>query len=45
MVGLGVIIYKNWDGIVQYVSDAWELIKSVFEKRVETAEATETAWN
>ena len=31
VIGLGVIIYENWDSIVQYVSDAWERIKSVFD--------------
>lgn len=30
VVGLALIIYKNWDGIVAYVSSAWERIKSVF---------------
>lgn len=30
VVGLGLIIYKNWDGIVAYVSGAWERIKAVF---------------
>lgn len=31
VIGLAVIIYKNWDNIVQYVSDAWERIKAVFQ--------------
>jgi hypothetical protein len=30
VVGLGLIIYSNWDSIVAYVSGAWERIKSVF---------------
>ena len=31
VVGLGVLVYTNWDNIVQYVSGAWERIKSVFD--------------
>lgn len=31
VIGLAVIVYKNWDNIVQYVSDAWERIKAVFD--------------
>lgn len=31
VIGLAVIIYKNWDSIVQYVSDAWDRIKAVFD--------------
>lgn len=27
---LAIIIYKNWDKIVDYISNAWERIKSVF---------------
>jgi len=30
IVGLAVIVYQNWDGIVAYVSAAWERIKAVF---------------
>lgn len=30
VVGLGVIVYQNWDGIVAYIESAWERIKSVF---------------
>ncbi|WP_089401428.1 hypothetical protein [Noviherbaspirillum humi] len=30
VVGLGVIVYQNWDSIVDYVSGAWNRIKSVF---------------
>ncbi|MDR6739580.1 hypothetical protein J2X56_001594 [Herbaspirillum sp. 1173] len=31
VVAFGVIIYKNWDNIVSYVSGAWDRIKSVFD--------------
>jgi hypothetical protein len=31
VIGLGVIIYKNWDNIVEYVSSAWDRIKGVFD--------------
>lgn len=30
IAGLAVIVYQNWDGIVAYVSAAWERIKAVF---------------
>lgn len=30
VAGLAVIVYRNWDGIVQYVSRAWGRIKAVF---------------
>jgi hypothetical protein len=31
VVGLGIIIYKNWDNITGYISGAWERIKGVFK--------------
>ena len=31
VVGLGIIIYQNWDNIAQYVSDSWDRIKAVFD--------------
>lgn len=31
VVGLGVIIYQNWDNIVGYISSAWDRIKAVFD--------------
>lgn len=31
VVGLGIIIYKNWDSIVEYIGGAWDRIKAVFD--------------
>jgi hypothetical protein len=30
IVGLGIIVYQNWDKIVDYIGGAWERIKAVF---------------
>jgi hypothetical protein len=31
VVGLGILVYKNFDAIVGYVKGAWDRIKAVFE--------------
>lgn len=30
VVGVGVLIFKNWDAIVSYISGAWDRIKAAF---------------
>lgn len=32
IVALAAIIYTNWDGIVEYVSQSWDRIKAVFDQ-------------